>query len=291
MPHLIHTEIMSHNQLKTGRYEQDIQTWLSEVQTFQQANQIKDKMDQLIQLGSNALALINRVANSNMTDNYQDENASSSPKLAFSLVSKFPKQATKEPGFTREKIWKDKDQIALIGDRKYSTIIVASNSIVKSGSSLYESATFSPTSQQATALYISSDRAVLYRCSVIDYQDSLFAEAFHCDVSGTVDFIFGNAAAVFQNCNLLLRRPVNDNVILANGRNHPEHDSGFSLHRFKITSAHEFYSVRHSYSKISHEHVNVTFHSSNLLQKGIYGVHISLSANRIVYDLDNRNKD
>uniref|UniRef100_A0A7N0VCI0 Pectinesterase n=1 Tax=Kalanchoe fedtschenkoi TaxID=63787 RepID=A0A7N0VCI0_KALFE len=86
------------------------------------------------------------------------------------------------------------------------------------------------------------------------YQDSLFAEAFRqfyrdCDISGTVDFIFGSAAAVFPNCNLLLRRPVNDNVILANGRNHPEHDTGFSLHRFKITSTHEFYSVRHSYRK------------------------------------------
>uniref|UniRef100_A0A7N1A8H3 Pectinesterase n=1 Tax=Kalanchoe fedtschenkoi TaxID=63787 RepID=A0A7N1A8H3_KALFE len=314
-----------------GRYKQDIQTWLSAVLTFQQgckdaivrlnpshdnliANQITDKMDHLIQLGSNALALINRLANGNTTTATEFDPAVEEEKAWFpswvsakdrkfllagnrvrgknvnAIVAKDGSgnyRSVKEAidaapsgkqryviyvkaGVYKEKIWTDKDGITLIGDGKYSTVIVASNSVVKSGSSLYESATFTvkgekfiakdigfrndagPTGQQAIALYISSDRAVLYRCSVVGYQDSLFAEAFRqfyrdCDISGTVDFIFGNAAAVFQNCNLLLRRPLNDNVILANGRNHPEQNTGFSLHRCKITSTQEFYPVRHSY--------------------------------------------
>ncbi|CAM8939919.1 unnamed protein product [Rhodiola kirilowii] len=309
------------------RYKRDIQTWLSAVLTFQQgckdaiirlnpssdsliANQITDKMDHLIQLGSNALALINRVANNNTTDIDPEEENASFPSWLSAKDQKFLQansnkrgknvnaivakdgsgnfKTIKEAinaapssgkqryviyvkaGVYKEKIWTDKDGITLIGEGKYSTIIVASNSVVKSGSSLYESATFTikgekfiakdigfrnnagPTGQQAIALYISSDRAVLYRCSIVGYQDTLFAEAFRqfyrdCDISGTVDFIFGNAAAVFQNCNLLLRRPLNDNVILANGRNHPEQNTGFSLHRCKITSTQEFYSVRHSY--------------------------------------------
>ena len=70
-----------------------------------------------------------------------------------------------------------------------------------------------PGEHQAVALLVSADRAVAYRCAVIGYQDTLYAHAQRqlyreCEVAGTVDAVFGNAAAVLQNCTLRARRPL-----------------------------------------------------------------------------------
>ncbi|GFS38476.1 plant invertase/pectin methylesterase inhibitor superfamily [Actinidia rufa] len=70
-------------------------------------------------------------------------------------------------------------------------------------------------------------------------------------VYGTIDFIFGNAAAVFQKCNLLFRRPrpgASFNAILANGRTDPGQHTGFSIHNSKITTASDFSGVKHSFT-------------------------------------------
>jgi pectin methylesterase-like acyl-CoA thioesterase len=57
--------------------------------------------------------------------------------------------------------------------------------------------------QQAVALLASAERAVAYPCAqyVLGYQDALYAHAQRqlcrdCEVAGTVDVVFGNAAAV-----------------------------------------------------------------------------------------------
>ncbi|KAF3439748.1 hypothetical protein FNV43_RR18026 [Rhamnella rubrinervis] len=175
-------------------------------------------------------------------------------------------------GVYQEKIHTKKDGITLIGDGKYETIIVGDDSVA-SGSSMPGSATFTvtgdgfiardigfqntagPEGKQALALNIASDHSVVYRCSVIGYQDTLYAVALRqfyreCDIYGTIDFIFGNAAAVFQNCFLGLRRPRGDsyNVILANGRSDPGQNTGFSLQNCRITVSSDFSPVKHSYS-------------------------------------------
>uniref|UniRef100_A0A0D9XTS7 Pectinesterase n=1 Tax=Leersia perrieri TaxID=77586 RepID=A0A0D9XTS7_9ORYZ len=79
---------------------------------------------------------------------------------------------------------------------------------------------------QSVALRSNSEHAVLYRCRLQGFQDTLYAENklqfyLDCEISGTVDFIFGDAKAVFQGCRLLVRRPRNGahNVITAQGRN------------------------------------------------------------------------
>jgi len=114
--------------------------------------------------------------------------------------------------------------------------------------------TAGPQGEQALALYIASDHSVLFKCSITGYQDSLYALALRqfyreCDISGTVDFIFGNAAAVFQSCNLVLRRPGRGyNVILASGRSDPGQNTGFSIHKCKITVSSDFSPVKHSYN-------------------------------------------
>nr|GLL23336.1 pectinesterase-like [Ipomoea trifida] len=176
-------------------------------------------------------------------------------------------------GVYKEKIRTNKDGITLIGDGKYSTIITGDDS-VGGGSSLQESATFAISgdgfiakdigfentagagSHQAVALTVSSDHSVLFRCSIAGYQDSLYALSLRqfyreCDIYGTIDFIFGNAAAVFQSCQLVLRRPRSGgayNVILANGRSDPGQNTGFSVQNCKITVGSDFSPVRNSFN-------------------------------------------
>lgn len=60
-----------------------------------------------------------------------------------------------------------------------------------------------------------------------------------CYIYGTVDFIFGNAAAVFQNCIILPRRPLKGqaNVITAQGRADPFQNTGISIHNSRILPA------------------------------------------------------
>ncbi|OAY54065.1 pectinesterase [Manihot esculenta] len=174
-------------------------------------------------------------------------------------------------GVYKEKIHTNKDGITLIGDGKYSTVITGDDSVA-GGSSMPGSATFTitgdgfiardigfentagPRGEQALALYIASDHSVLYRCSIAGYQDTLFAQALRqfyreCDIYGTIDFIFGNAAAIFQNCYVVLRRPREGayNVILANGRTDPGQNTGFSLQNCRITASSDFSPVKHNY--------------------------------------------
>ncbi|KAL2533320.1 putative pectinesterase/pectinesterase inhibitor 54 [Abeliophyllum distichum] len=174
-------------------------------------------------------------------------------------------------GVYNEKINTNKDGITLIGDGKYLTIITASSSVA-GGSILPDTATFTitgngfmardigfqntagPRGEQAVALTIASDHSVLHRCSILGYQDTLYALSHRqfyreCDIYGTIDFIFGNAAAVIQSCNLILRRPAVGayNAILAHGRTDPGQNSGFSIQNCRITVSLDFSPIKHSY--------------------------------------------
>jgi pectinesterase len=52
-----------------------------------------------------------------------------------------------------------------------------------------------------------------------------------CSILGTVDYIFGNSAAVFQNCKLLARTGLqgSQNTYTASGRTDPAQPTGFSF--------------------------------------------------------------
>ncbi|MCE2055602.1 hypothetical protein HAX54_042991 [Datura stramonium] len=104
--------------------------------------------------------------------------------------------------------------------------------------------TAGPNKGQAVALRSASDLSVFYACGFEGYQDTIFVQSqrqFYktCHIYGTIDFIFGNAAVVFQNCVIYVRRPLvgQVNVITAQGRGDPFQNTGISIHNSRITAA------------------------------------------------------
>lgn len=150
------------------------------------------------------------------------------------------------------------NDVMIVGDGMRNTIITSKRSI-KNGYTTYSSATagidglrfiarditFSntagPTSGQAVALRSASDLSVFFRCAIQGYQDTLMVHSqrqFYrdCYIYGSIDFIFGNAAVVFQNCNIFVRRPLKGqaNMITAQGRGDPFQNTGIVIHNSKI---------------------------------------------------------
>ncbi|CAA6658714.1 unnamed protein product [Spirodela intermedia] len=101
--------------------------------------------------------------------------------------------------------------------------------------------TAGPEKHQAVALRTDSDLSAYFSAEIAGYQDTLYAHSLRqffreCRISGTIDFIFGNAAAVFQNCNITARRPLphQKNSVTAHGRKYPDQNTGFSIHACNI---------------------------------------------------------
>ncbi|XP_031393825.1 probable pectinesterase/pectinesterase inhibitor 60 [Punica granatum] len=155
------------------------------------------------------------------------------------------------------------NNVMLIGDGIRYTIISSSRS-VRGGYTTYSSATAGidglrfiargitfrngagPYKGQAVALRSASDLAVFYRCGFEGYQDTLFVHSQRqffreCYIYGTIDFIFGNAAVVFQSCIIYVRRPLRGqaNVITAQGRNDPYQNTGISIQNSRVMASAE----------------------------------------------------
>lgn len=96
--------------------------------------------------------------------------------------------------------------------------------------------TAGPQNHQAVALRVDSDQSAFFRCSMEGYQDTLYAHSLRqffreCDIYGTIDYIFGNGAAVFQNCRIYTRvpLPLQKVTITAQGRKSPDQSTGFAI--------------------------------------------------------------
>ncbi|XP_074318706.1 pectinesterase-like [Silene latifolia] len=151
-----------------------------------------------------------------------------------------------------------KKYLLMVGDGINQTVITGDRS-VGSNWTTFNSATFAVSATgfvgvdltfrntagaimgQAVAVRNGADLSAFYRCSFEGYQDTLLTHSMRqfyreCDIYGTVDFIFGNAAVVFQNCNILPRQPLKGqfNPITAQGREDPNQNTGTSIHHCNI---------------------------------------------------------
>ncbi|KAA8534722.1 hypothetical protein F0562_029836 [Nyssa sinensis] len=165
-------------------------------------------------------------------------------------------------GLYREyvEISKKKWNLMMIGEGMDVTVISGNRSFID-GWTTYHSATFAvkgqgfvarditfentagPQKHQAVAFRSDSDLSVLFRCAIRGYQDTLYAHSMRqfyreCQITGTVDFIFGDGTVVFQNCQILARKglPNQKNTITAQGRKDPSEPTGFSIQFSNISA-------------------------------------------------------
>jgi len=103
--------------------------------------------------------------------------------------------------------------------------------------------TAGPEKHQAVALRVQSDRSVFLNCRMEGYQDTLYAQTHRqfyrgCYIMGTIDFIFGDAAAIFQTCDIVIRKPManQQNTVTAQGRIDKHQTTGIVLQKCKIAA-------------------------------------------------------
>ncbi|CAN4108837.1 unnamed protein product [Withania somnifera] len=135
-------------------------------------------------------------------------------------------------GIYHEKIdlKKKKINIMLMGDGIGATVITGNRNFMQ-GCTTFRTATVAvsgkgfiardikfrntagPKNFQGVALRVDSDQSGFFRCSMEGYQDTLYAHSLcqfyrECSIYGTIDFIFGNGAALLQNCKIFTRPPL-----------------------------------------------------------------------------------
>ncbi|OEL22872.1 Pectinesterase 3 [Dichanthelium oligosanthes] len=174
--------------------------------------------------------------------------------------------------FENVEVGADKTNLMFVGDGMWKTVIKASRNVVDN-STTFRSATLAvvgtgflardltvenaagPSKHQAVALRVNADLSAFYRCSFAGYQDTLYAHSLRqfyrdCDVYGTVDFVFGDAAAVLQGCSLYARRPDpgQKNVFTAQGREDPNQNTGIVVQGGKVAAAADLIPVLANFS-------------------------------------------
>ncbi|XP_013610481.1 PREDICTED: pectinesterase/pectinesterase inhibitor 3-like isoform X1 [Brassica oleracea var. oleracea] len=166
---------------------------------------------------------------------------------------------------------KKKKNIMFMGDGRTRTIITGNRNVVD-GSTTFHSATVAavgerflarditfqntagPSKHQAVAFRVGSDFSAFYQCDMLAYQDTLYVHSnrqyfVKCLIAGTVDFIFGNAAVVLQDCDIHARRPNSGqkNMVTAQGRTDPNQNTGIVIQRCRIGATSDLQSVKGSF--------------------------------------------
>jgi pectin methylesterase-like acyl-CoA thioesterase len=109
-----------------------------------------------------------------------------------------------------------------------------------------------PAGSQALALLVTGDREIFRNVRLLGNQDTLYAGSrncapdgpsciptrqyfTHCYIEGNVDFIFGDARTVFEDCEIH-STPHRGGFITAQSRHYPEEDSAFVFNHCKLTA-------------------------------------------------------
>ncbi|KAJ4886592.1 Pectinesterase/pectinesterase inhibitor 3 [Raphanus sativus] len=163
---------------------------------------------------------------------------------------------------------KKKKNIMFMGDGRTRTIITGNRNVVD-GSTTFHSATVAavgerflarditfqntagPSKHQAVALRVGSDFSAFYQCDMLAYQDTLYVHSnrqffVKCLIAGTVDFIFGNAAVLLQDCDIHARRPSSGqkNMVTAQGRTDPNQNTGIVIQKCRIGATSDLQRVK-----------------------------------------------
>lgn len=150
-------------------------------------------------------------------------------------------------------IGKKQTYVMMIGEGIDQTIISGNHNVID-GWTTFNSSTFAvtgegfvainmtfrntagPSKHQAVAVRNGADLSTFYSCSFDGYQDTLYTHSLRqlykdCYIYGTIDFIFGNAAVVFQDCHIYPRLPMTNqfNTVTAQGRTDPNQNTGISI--------------------------------------------------------------
>jgi len=160
-----------------------------------------------------------------------------------------------KPGVYREQIRVSagKRNLTFRGDDPRKTILTYQVSALEAGSTRLafstlvnaddfraENVTFENSfgaGSQAVALFVDADRAEFRNCRFLGWQDTLFVNgARHlfkdCYIEGHVDFIFGSASAVFENCTIHSKGA---GYVTAHYRTSNEENTGFVFVRCSLT--------------------------------------------------------
>ncbi|KAF8401222.1 hypothetical protein HHK36_012151 [Tetracentron sinense] len=165
-------------------------------------------------------------------------------------------------------VTKNQVNVFMYGDGSRRTIVTGRKNN-REGVSTYQTASFSavgsgfiansmgfqntagPEGHQAVALRVQSDMSAFFNCRMDGYQDTLYAQTHrqfyrNCVISGTVDFIFGDSAAVIQNSLIVVRKPMDNqqNTVTAHGRSDKRETTGLVIHNCHIVPEQKLFPVR-----------------------------------------------
>ncbi|XP_078434689.1 plant invertase/pectin methylesterase inhibitor superfamily [Wolffia australiana] len=166
----------------------------------------------------------------------------------------------------------EKTNVVFLGDGTGKTVITGSVNAQMPGVSTYNTATLGvngdgfmargltvqnaagPGAHQAVAFRSDSDRSVVQEVEILGHQDTLYARSLRqlyrsCTIAGTVDFVFGNAAAVFEDCRVVVRprqegpEKGETNAVAAQGRTDPAQATGFVFRGCVVNGTDEYVAI------------------------------------------------
>ncbi|XP_066310401.1 probable pectinesterase/pectinesterase inhibitor 51 [Miscanthus floridulus] len=175
----------------------------------------------------------------------------------------------------------EKTNVVLVGDGMGKTVITGDLNADTSGVSTFNTATVGvladgfmardltiantagPDAHQAVAFRSTGDRTVLDAVELLGHQDTLYAHAMRqfytrCRVAGTVDFVFGNSAAVLHDTALVvlprqLRPEKGENdAVTAQGRTDPAQPTGIVLSRCAVNGSDEYLALYRENPRVHH---------------------------------------